>query len=190
MKLVLFALAFAVALAFTAVANSYYVFIMAMLALTALAGIGLNVLLGLTGQVSFGHVGFYALGAYAVAVLEVGAKWNFWAALPVAALLAGATGALLALPAMRVRGPYLAMVTIAFGFVVENLAVEWRGVTGGQNGIMGVPQPSLFGFALGERGVAIAAIVLAAAGTWGFHLLAKSRLGAAMRAVKDSEIAA
>ncbi|TMG81115.1 MAG: hypothetical protein E6H77_01285, partial [Betaproteobacteria bacterium] len=69
MRLALLILAFIGAIAFTAVANSYYVFIMATLALTAVAGIGLNVLLGLTGQVSFGHVGFYALGAYAVAVL-------------------------------------------------------------------------------------------------------------------------
>jgi len=137
MKLAAFIVAFAAAIAFTALGNSYYVFIMATLGLTALVGIGLNVLLGLAGQVSFGHVGFYAIGAYTAAVLTVALKWNFWLALPVAALLAGATGALLALPAMRVRGPYLAMVTIAFGFVIENIAVEWRGVTGGQNGIMG-----------------------------------------------------
>ena len=190
MKLALLIVAFAAAIAFTTVANSYYVFIMATLALTAVAGIGLNVLLGLTGQVSFGHVGFYALGAYAVAVLTVAAKWNFWLALPVAALLAGAIGALLALPALRVRGPYLAMVTIAFGFVIENLAVEWRSVTGGQNGIMGVPQPALGAFAFGERGVAIAAIVLAALAAYGFHLLNGSKAGAAMRAVKDTEVAA
>src|SRR3989440_6261589 len=152
MKLAVLLAAFAAAIAFTAMANSYYVFIMATLALTAVAGIGLNVLLGLTGQVSFGHVGFYALGAYAVAILTVAAKWNFWIAAPVAALLAGVTGALLALPAVRVRGPHPAVVTSAFGFVVENIAVEWRSVTGGQNGIMGVPQPALSGFAFGERG--------------------------------------
>src|SRR5688572_21664962 len=104
MKLAVFLVCFLVAMAFTATANSYYVFVMGTLALTAIAGIGLNVLLGLTGQVSFGHVGFYALGAYTVAVLTVSAKWSFWAALPAAALLAGATGALLALPAVRVRG--------------------------------------------------------------------------------------
>ena len=184
MKLVAFLVAFAAAIAFTASANSYYVYIMATLALTAVVGIGLNVLIGLTGQVSFGHVGFYALGAYTVAILTVAAKWSFWAALPVAALLATATGALLALPALRVRGPYLAMVTIAFGFVVQNIAVEWRSVTGGQNGLMGMPQP------FGERGIAIALIVLAALGTVGFYFLARSRTGAAMRAVRDSEVAA
>ncbi|MGQ0512433.1 MAG: branched-chain amino acid ABC transporter ATP-binding protein/permease [Betaproteobacteria bacterium] len=187
---ILFLAAFAAALAFTATANSYYVFVMATLALTAVTGIGLNVLLGLTGQVSFGHVGFYALGAYAVAILTVTAKWSFWAALPVAALVAGVTGALLALPALRVKGPYLAMVTIAFGFIVEHGAVEMRGLTGGQNGIMGVPTISAFGSAFGERGVALAAIVLAALATFGYWLLARSRWGAAMRAVKDSEIAA
>jgi len=193
MKLVpwiLFAAAFGAALAFTATANSYYVFVMATLALTAVTGIGLNVLLGLTGQVSFGHVGFYALGAYAVAILTVTAKWSFWAALPVAAVVAGVTGALLALPALRVKGPYLAMVTIAFGFIVEHGAVEMRGLTGGQNGIMGVPTASAFGVAFGERGVALAAIVLAALATFGYWLLARSRWGAAMRAVKDSEVAA
>ena len=187
MKLAALIVAFAAAIAFTATGNSYYVFIMATLGLTALVGIGLNVLLGLTGQVSFGHVGFYAIGAYSAAVLTVALKWNFWLALPVAALLAGATGALLALPAMRVRGPYLAMVTIAFGFVIENIAVEWRGVTGGQNGIMGTARPT---FLDTERAIAIAAIVLAALATWGFHILTRTRWGAAMRAVKDSEVAA
>jgi ABC-type branched-subunit amino acid transport system ATPase component/ABC-type branched-subunit amino acid transport system permease subunit len=186
MKSAVLVLAFLAAAAFTATANSYYVFIMATLALTAVVGTGLNVLLGLAGQVSFGHVGFYALGAYAIAILTVGAKWSFWAALPVAATVSGLVGALLALPALRVRGPYLAMVTIAFGFIVEHLAVEWRGVTGGQNGIMGITPPG----GIGERGVALASIALAALGTAGFWLLARSRWGAAMRAVKDSEVAA
>ena len=186
MRLTLYAVAFVAAFLFTWQANSYYVFIMATLALTAIVGVGLNVLLGLTGQVSFGHVGFYALGAYAVAILTVGAKWSFWAALPVAALVSLLTGALLALPAVRVKGPYLAMVTIAFGFIVEHAAVEWRGVTGGQNGIMGIPQPAGFG----ERGVALMAIVVAAVATWGYWFLSRTRFGKAMRAVKDAEVAA
>jgi branched-chain amino acid transport system ATP-binding protein/branched-chain amino acid transport system permease protein len=181
---------FAVALGFTAVANSYYVFVMATLALTAIAGMGLNVLLGLTGQVSFGHVGFYALGAYGVAILTTALKMSFWAALPLSVLLAGLTGALLALPALRVRGPYLAMVTIAFGFIVENVAVEWRSVTGGQNGIMGIPSPAIFGYTLGERGVALSTIVVAALVLLGCWRLSASNWGAAMRAVKDSETAA
>ena len=184
------AAAFILAIAFTAVANSYYVFILALMALTAITGIGLNVLLGLTGQVSFGHVGFYAIGAYAVAILTTAAKLNFWVALPLAAALAGNTGAVLALPALRVRGPYLAMVTIAFGFIVEHGAVEWRGLTGGQNGIMGIPTVSAFGMPFGERGVAILALVVAAILAYAFWRLSASAWGAAMRAVRDSETAA
>ncbi|MGQ0654293.1 MAG: branched-chain amino acid ABC transporter ATP-binding protein/permease [Betaproteobacteria bacterium] len=186
MRLAAYLVVFVISIIFTATANSYYVFIMGTLALTAIAGIGLNVLLGLTGQVSFGHVGFYAIGAYTVAILTVTAKWSVWLALPFGALTAALTGALLALPAVRVRGPYLAMVTIAFGFVVEHAAVEMRGLTGGQNGIMGIPQPAGFG----ERGVAIIAIVVTALAALLYELLAASRFGKAMRAVKDSEVAA
>jgi len=186
LRLAVYIVVFAAALAFTWGANPYYVFIMATLGITAIVGVGLNVLLGLTGQVSFGHVGFYALGAYAVAILTVSAKWSFWAALPVAALVATLTGALLALPAVRVRGPYLAMVTIAFGFIVEHAAVEWRGLTGGQNGLMGTFAPSGFG----ERGVALLAIGAAALATLAYHFLQKSRYGKAMRAVRDAEVAA
>jgi len=96
-------LAFVAAAVFTSIANSYYVFVMATLALTAIVGIGLNVLVGLTGQVSFGHVGFYAIGAYTVAILTTAAKIDFWLALPAAALLSALVGALLAAPALRVR---------------------------------------------------------------------------------------
>jgi branched-chain amino acid transport system ATP-binding protein len=190
MRFAAFAAVFIAAFLFTWQANSYYVFIMATLALTAIAGIGLNILLGLTGQVSFGHVGFYAIGAYTVAILSTAATLDFWLALPAALLLSALVGALLALPALRVKGPYLAMITIAFGFVVENGASEWRGLTGGQNGIMGVPTIKAFGASFGERGVALLAIALCALLTYAFWRLARSQWGAAMRAVKDSETAA
>jgi branched-chain amino acid transport system ATP-binding protein len=175
---------------FAGLANGYYVFVIATMALTAIAGIGLNVLMGLTGQISFGHVGFYAIGAYTVGILTTAARMPFWLALPLAALLSGLVGALLAIPALRVRGPYLAMITIAFGFIVENIAVEWRGVTGGQNGIMGIPSPSAFGASFGERGVALAAIAVVALLLYAFWRLSASAWGQAMRAVKDSELAA
>ena len=176
--------------ALAATVNGYYVFVLANVALLAIVGIGLNVLLGLSGQVSFGHVGFYAIGAYAVGILTTKAGWSFWAAWPVAALAAGALGALLALPALRVRGPYLAMVTIAFGFIVEHSAVEMRDLTGGQNGIMGIAAPSLGWDALrGERAVAALAIVAAALALVGFVRLSRGSWGAALRAVRDAETA-
>jgi branched-chain amino acid transport system ATP-binding protein/branched-chain amino acid transport system permease protein len=187
---VLVAACFLGAAGFAAFANGYYVFVIGTLALTAIVGIGLNVLLGLSGQVSFGHVGFYAIGAYAVAILTTKSEMSFWLALPIAAALAGITGALLALPAVRVKGPYLAMVTIAFGFIIEQTAVEWRGLTGGQNGIMGIPSPAAMGITLGERGVTLLALFIAAVLLFAFWRLSASSWGHAMRAVKDSETAA
>ena len=133
---------------------------------------------------------FRSIGAYTVAILAVSLKLNAWVVLPIAVLLSAAVGALLALPALRVKGPYLAMVTIAFGFVVENGASEWKAVTGGQNGIMGVPTLKAFDVTFDERGVALFAIALCALLTLAFWRLARSSWGAAMRAVKDSEVAA
>jgi ABC-type branched-subunit amino acid transport system ATPase component/ABC-type branched-subunit amino acid transport system permease subunit len=170
--------------------NGYFVFVIAGVAMLAICGVGLNLLLGLTGQVSFGHVGFYAIGAYSVAILTGQAGWSFWAAWPAGALIAAATGALLALPALRVKGPGLAMVTIAFGFIVEHGAVEWRALTGGQNGLMGFPQPTLPGVDGGERALALIAIAVLGLALAAYARLSRGSWGAAMRAVRDSETAA
>ncbi|CAB3829759.1 branched-chain amino acid ABC transporter ATP-binding protein/permease [Achromobacter animicus] len=184
----LYALLAAAALMLAATVNGYYVFVLGNVALLALAGIGLNVLLGLTGQMSFGHAGFYAIGAYTVAILTGQAEWSFWLAWPAAALVCGAFGLLLAVPALRVKGPYLAMITIAFGFIVEHALIEGGSVTGGQNGLMGIVQPAL-GSLGGDRGVAMLAIVAVFAALIGYALLSRGAWGAAMRAVKDSETA-
>ncbi|MBP6813675.1 MAG: ATP-binding cassette domain-containing protein [Burkholderiaceae bacterium] len=170
--------------------NSYWVFVIANVAIFALVGIGLNVLIGLTGQVSFGHVGFYAIGAYGVAILTTRAGLSFWLAWPLAALLAGLCGTLVALPALRARGPYLAMITIAFGFIVEHSIVEMRTLTGGQNGIMGLAAPVLWMGIKGERAMALLALASAAVALAAYAWLSRGTWGAAMRAVRDSETAA
>ncbi|CAM3594408.1 ABC transporter domain-containing protein [Bordetella sputigena] len=176
-------------LVLAATLNSYYVFVLANVALIAIVGIGLNVLLGLTGQVSFGHVGFYALGAYTVAVLTTQAGWSFWPAWIAGALLSAMAGVLLALPALRVKGPYLAMITIAFSFIVQHAIVEMPALTGGQNGIMGIPPLALAGFAP-EQAVAMVAIVAVLLLLAAYAALAGGSWGAAMRAIMDSETAA
>jgi len=180
----------AAGLAASAFANPYYLFLLTMAALTVLVGVGLNVLIGLTGQVSFGHVGFYAIGAYVTAVLTTKLGWDFWWTLPAAMALTAVVGTLLGAVALRMSGPYLAMVTIAFAFVVEFAIVEWEGVTGGQNGVMNIPMPQAFGWVLGERGLAGLSVLLVGAALLAYRRLAASPWGLAMRAVKDSEIAA
>src|ERR1041384_5918851 len=140
--------------------EGYIHFILALVALTAIVGVGLNVLLGLAGQVSLGHVGFYAIGAYTVAILTLKGL-SFWIALPVAGAAAGIIGALLALPALRVTGPYLAMVTIAFAFIVQHGTIEWKDLTGGQNGLMGLMPPAIGGPGFADREMALTAVLLA-----------------------------
>jgi ABC-type branched-subunit amino acid transport system ATPase component/ABC-type branched-subunit amino acid transport system permease subunit len=177
------------AIAIALVSESYTHFVLALVALTAVVGVGLNVLLGLSGQVSLGHVGFYAIGAYVSAILMTKGI-SFWLALPLAGMLAGLVGALLALPALRVAGPYLAMITIAFAFIVQHGTIEWKSLTGGQNGLMAFSPPTLFGRPFAERETAILAVLLAAASLMLFRLLSRSAWGRAMVAVRDSETAA
>jgi branched-chain amino acid transport system permease protein len=174
------------ALAFTL--DSYSLLVFTLCALAAVVGVGLNILIGLSGQISFGHIAFYAIGAYVSALLTI-AGCPLWLAMPVAGIVAGLIGALLAIPALRVSGPYLAMITIAFAFVVHHGLIEWRDVTGGSNGLMGIPLPEF-----ADLDPAILLALLAAAlmiGALAFYQrLRHSGCGKAMLAVKASEIAA
>jgi ABC-type branched-subunit amino acid transport system ATPase component/ABC-type branched-subunit amino acid transport system permease subunit len=179
----------AAALLAAAKSDGYTPFVLALVALTAVVGVGLNILLGLTGQVSLGHVGFYAIGAYTVAILTLKGI-DFWIALPLAGAVAGIVGFALALPALRVTGPYLAMVTIAFAFIIQHGTIEWRALTGGANGLMGIAPPSLGALVFSEREMAMLAVTLAGASLYAFHRLARSGWGMAMVAVRDAEPAA
>jgi ABC-type branched-subunit amino acid transport system ATPase component/ABC-type branched-subunit amino acid transport system permease subunit len=165
-------------------APGYYAYLLGMLATTALAGVGLNVLLGLAGEVSLGQGGFVALGAYGVGILTTKAGLNFWEALPLAVLLVAAISAALSIPALRVTGPYLAMVTIAFGFIVESVSIEWRDLTGGSSGLAGIPPP------FGTGGTALLACALCVAALVLFHYLARSPIGLAMQAFASAPAAA
>ncbi|WP_447651194.1 branched-chain amino acid ABC transporter ATP-binding protein/permease [Pseudomonas abietaniphila] len=168
--------------------DSYSLLVFTLCALAAVVGVGLNVLIGLSGQISFGHIAFYAIGAYISALMTL-AGMPLWLAVPAAGVVAGAVGALLAIPALRVTGPYLAMITIAFSFVVHHSLIEWRDVTGGSNGLMGIPLPE---FATMDPSILLALIAAAlmVAALAFYQRLHHSGWGKAMRAVKASEIAA
>lgn len=174
----------AAAVAVCLLAPGYYAYLLGTLATTALVGIGLNILLGLAGEVSLGQGGILALGAYGVGILTTKAGFGFWQALPLAVLMVGAISAVLSIPALRVTGPYLAMVTIAFGFIVESVSVEWRDLTGGASGLAGIPAP------FGTGGTALLACGFCAAALVAFHFFARSPLGLAMQAIASAPAAA
>ena len=114
--------------------------------------LGLNVVVGLAGLLDLGYVAFYAVGAYTFALLSQYAGISFWMALPIGACLAALFGLVLGFPVLRLRGDYLAIVTLGFGEIIRILLNNWTAVTGGPNGIGGIPDPTLFGMEFGRRG--------------------------------------
>ena len=183
-------LALALALPAFVGANSYALFVATQLGIYIIAAIGLNLLAGYAGQVSLGHAAFLAIGAYSVALLTVDHHWSFWAAAAVGMVLAAALGVLAALPAFRLSTWYFAFITLAFALVFEKMIVEWRWLTKGFAGVVGVPPPSAFGFEFGPRplyytvvGVTVVVFILV-------RNIIDSRFGRAFVAVRDVEPAA
>ena len=108
-------------------------------------GWGLNIVVGLAGLLDLGYVAFYAVGAYTYAIISTTYGLGFWACLPLAGLLAGLWGMVLGFPVLRLRGDYLAIVTLAFGEIIRIVLLNWTSLTNGPNGISGIPRPTLFG---------------------------------------------
>ncbi|VDC19903.1 high-affinity branched-chain amino acid ABC transporter permease LivM [Pseudogemmobacter humi] len=131
---------------------------LAILILTyVMLGWGLNIVVGLAGLLDLGYVAFYAVGAYSFALLSTCFPFiGFWSALPLAGMLAGMWGLVLGFPVLRLRGDYLAIVTLAFGEIIRVVLLNWVDFTNGPNGISGVPKPTFFGleFSRGEGGFA------------------------------------
>ncbi|HYM30188.1 MAG TPA: high-affinity branched-chain amino acid ABC transporter permease LivM [Candidatus Cybelea sp.] len=108
-------------------------------------GWGLNVVVGLAGLLDLGYVAFYAVGAYSYALLAAYLGFTFWICLPLAALLAATFGVVLGFPVLRLRGDYLAIVTLGFGEMIRIVLINWTSFTGGPNGLSQIPRPTLFG---------------------------------------------
>lgn len=111
-----------------------------------LLGWGLNIVVGLAGLLDLGYVAFYAVGAYTFALLSLNFEMSFWMCLPIAGLLAALWGVMLGFPVLRLRGDYLAIVTLAFGEIIRLVLINWRDLTGGASGINRIPRPSFLGF--------------------------------------------
>ncbi len=155
----------------------------------SIAGLGLMLLAGFTGQFSLGHAAFLGVGAYTQAVFT-----NMGVPFPVALALAGtvsaAVGVVVGLPALRVKGIYLGIATIAFGFIVEEVFARWESVTGGNSGI-NVKAPEMFGWTLNSNiEFYLLCLVITVLVTLGIMNLLRSSTGRAFVAIRDSEISA
>jgi ABC-type branched-subunit amino acid transport system ATPase component/ABC-type branched-subunit amino acid transport system permease subunit len=170
--------------------DPFFILVLQSLAYLFIVALGLDILVGWTGQISLGHAGLYAVGAYTTALTSTKLGLPFWLSAPLGILLAAAFGALLALPSLRAKGPYLAMVTIAFGFMAEVTANRWS-LTGGPMGIMSIPGPTLPN---GREMTATEYFWLIGAVALACQLLAtnlfRSRIGRTLLALQASEVAA
>ncbi len=132
--------------------SRYYVDLATLVLTYIMLGWGLNVVVGLAGLLDLGYVAFYAVGAYSYALLAESFGLGFWTCLPLAGILAAFAGILLGFPVLRLRGDYLAIVTLAFGEIIRVVLINWVSLTHGPNGITSIPRPTLFGLAFSMDG--------------------------------------
>ena len=168
---------------------TYPLFVFSLAVVNIIAVLGVNLVMGYAGQISLGHAGFAAIGAYATALLVVNYEISFWIALALGGFLAAAFGYLLGVPALRLGPLYVSMVTFGFGLVVVIILQNWYELANGPNG-MTVPPPELFGYELFPRQFHVPIVLIAA----GLFLLARNivdlRHGRAFIAIRENELAA
>ena len=144
-QIALSAIIFSLIFPFLPFTDRYLMDIAIMMLTYIMLGWGLNIVIGLAGLLDLGYVAFYAVGAYSYALFAIHFGWSFWICLPIAGIFAAMFGVLLGFPVLRLRGDYLAIVTLAFGEMIRILLLNWYQLTKGPDGLTGIPRPSFFG---------------------------------------------
>lgn len=170
------------------ITNPYYVHMAETILIYAILLFGLDIVVGYTGQVSLGHAGLFGVGSYTTGILIFKFGWPFLLAVPASLVVTAGFGAILALPALRVTGPYMAMVTLAFGTILGILINEMTFLTEGPIGIK-LEKPSFFGRHLSEIEFYYVVLVIMLFCLLIVHRILKSHLGRAFQALRDSPIA-
>jgi len=169
--------------------NRYYLHLAIMSGLGVILALGLNLLYGYSGQINFGVAAFYAIGAYAVALLQAKAGLYFFASLAIALIIAVLVALIISLPLLRLRHLGLALGTLAFAVIIYSLACAMRDFTGGSDGLV-VPKLVLLGYKAGTTFYFYMVLVLAIACYLACHHLVSSKIGRALMAIREDESAA
>ena len=185
---------FAIALPFMPFADRRIMDVAILVMTYVMLGWGLNIVVGLAGLLDLGYVAFYAVGAYSFALLSLSFGFDFWVCLPLAGVIAAIFGIALGFPVLRLRGDYLAIVTLGFGEMIRIIITNWVSLTNGPNGITGIPRPTMFGqpFAsASQRIMFLYYMILVLALITNFVTLRLRRLplGRAWEALREDEIA-
>jgi branched-chain amino acid transport system permease protein len=181
------------ALAFPFVFSMYQTNIMITALIYVVVGLGLNIVVGLAGLLDLGYVAFYAVGAYSYALLNYHFGLGFWTVLPIGAALGTLFGVILGFPVLRLRGDYLAIVTLGFGEIIRLILENWNAFSFGPSGIANIPRPGLFGLELNLQEVHIYIYFLMLAmvlfTVFVVRRLQDSRIGRAWIALREDEVA-
>jgi branched-chain amino acid transport system permease protein len=171
-------------------ATTYWLDVMNRIGIAIIGALGLNILVGYTGQISIGHAAFLAVGAYATAILEIQLGLPFYLAIPLAALIAAGFGLIFGIPSLRLKGLYLAIATLAAHFIATYGIIHWEGMTNGVLGLM-VPTATVFGIPLdSDARVFYLIFALVIPATFFAKNLFRTRVGRAFIAIRDRDVAA
>lgn len=170
------------------VRGEFVLFLGTQIGIYFLVALGLNLLSGYGGQISLGHGALVAIGAYAAAILMVDHKLSFWIALPISLALTAGAGALMALPAFRLSTWYFALITLGFANVIGGLLTEWRELTHGFAGIVGIPKPSVFGHVLTQAQLYWLILATCLGAFLAVRNLIASRFGRALQGLHDHSV--
>lgn len=180
-------------LVFPFISSHYQINIMTTALIYVMLGLGLNIEVGLAGLLDLGYVAFYAVGAYSYALLNYHFGLGFWTALPVGAILAAFAGILVGFPVLRLRGDYLAIVTLAFAEIIRLVLENWNAFSFGPSGISNIPHPGFLGLKLTPEQSAVymyfLLVVLCIFTVFVIHRLQHSRIGRAWVALREDELA-
>lgn len=173
--------------------SAYQINIMTTALMYVVLGLGLNIVVGVAGLLDLGYVAFYAVGAYSYALLNMHFDMGFWAVLPIGGLLAAFLGVLLGFPVLRLRGDYLAIVTLGFGEIIRLILENWNEFSQGPSGIANISRPGFFGmdmsFAGGITYIYYLVLLLVVFTIFVVNRMQDSRLGRAWLALREDEIA-
>jgi branched-chain amino acid transport system permease protein len=170
--------------------RDYFIDVAILAGIYIILALGLNVVVGFAGLLNLGFVAFYAIGAYIYALLNTGFGLGFWSALPFSVGLTSAAGFLLAVPALRLKGDYLAIVTLGFGEIVRLILNNWDSVTRGPNGISGISPPIILSLSLGKLSYYYyLVLVFVFLTVFITKRVYASRIGRAWVAIREDEIA-
>jgi branched-chain amino acid transport system permease protein len=170
--------------------NDYYVFFLTWVFIAIISAHGLNILLGYTGQISLGHAAFMGVGGYTYSYMVMVLHWPFWLSIPASGLVAACLGLIIGIPAMRIKGIYLAVATLAFQFIADYTSHHWVAYSGGPQGRV-VEAPDFFGLALTSRtSFYYVCLILLVFFLWGARNLMRSKYGRCLMAVRDNDVSA